>query len=640
MSIGNQVFAGQVLTLAPALYAALFVPQLRSTIPFLSKNIALCSAINFIAFAVIKNRENSNGDEHAHIPEETLHGTLTCFALVFINIVSLVKANFFRFSRVFSILYTVALVIYYIMPVLLPGKKASSYPNTPLFEEGGTGRTTTFFPDRSDGRATTTLPPLPSLPSSSSGLADTEYEIEIIGALRRLKITTTEELIAKDPIKGIQNLAWYLEGVNQELDVTDGTFVLDVKFEDQEGVDDGGLSRHYLYVLMREVLRKKEFFKPETGTSFFIPQMSRMEGSQDISDHFFFCLGQILMILYRQSQSPNVHEERRLVLGKNFRPPLFNLFSLRLDEFLPVSYDYCSEKEKLNIAQVMYCQELVPSEIMDALRIAQQHGELSDEDFNKGEEILDNVLQDMIEDNTVWTNYQQKPVEEKKGELRGMLIRGMLGMEQYGEPFLRAGYTIAQGGRSVVRTITGVVGGSQGRSPEELHAFLNTSWTSFLHWENLRLPPPTHVLLTHEEKTSRLAKHMEQIIQGTINRQNIVDAFVINNAFTLHQFPDNRHFFAMVGWLKEWVLHEATEEEIKQFLKFSMGSPSLSPGTRITIVKQFHAELAPLLVSHTCSSTLELCDRQVSALDCNNYTKEGFVKCVQVSIKVGRFDQA
>lgn len=109
-------------------------------------------------------------------------------------------------------------------------------------------------------------------------------------------------------------------------------------------------------------------------------------------------------------------------------------------------------------------------------------------------------------------------------------------------------------------------------------------------------------------------------IQGSINRAQIISQIVIENA--------NQEVQQKANWLINWITNRATDDELKQLLKYITGSTGLKPNRNITIL----GGGSPSPSVHTCGDILEL-PRERSGHDLyNDHNEENFINWMKFII--------
>lgn len=162
---------------------------------------------------------------------------------------------------------------------------------------------------------------------------------------------------------------------------------------------------------------------------------------------------------------------------------------------------------------------------------------------------------------------------------------------------------------------------------EELHhhIFTQKGFISQLNGASIGeiLSPIYHMargMAVNDEKSwaiirSKNYRSLSTRVQGELNRKVILDSIV------------SRTHIREATWLKEWIEHEATNEDLTNFLKFVTGSTGLPFGSVIKIKKSYGE--SPYPISHTCFFQLELSD--------NNPNKESFIEKLKEAILVTDF---
>jgi hypothetical protein len=123
--------------------------------------------------------------------------------------------------------------------------------------------------------------------------------------------------------------------------------------------------------------------------------------------------------------------------------------------------------------------------------------------------------------------------------------------------------------------------------------------------------------------TEQAPENVNSKIQGSLNREKIAQQIV-------NQTP-NPIIGQKIEWLKEWIKGDATEKEIKDFIKFATGSSALPSDRQIQVVAQLGPEYVSAAYAHTCFYRLDLCPHYIRGGD---NTKENFIKSMQAALGV------
>lgn len=109
-------------------------------------------------------------------------------------------------------------------------------------------------------------------------------------------------------------------------------------------------------------------------------------------------------------------------------------------------------------------------------------------------------------------------------------------------------------------------------------------------------------------------------VQGSVDRQEIVNHI----AFSL--MPVNSIAQKKTEWLKEWLLHDASDEDVRNFLKYATGSSSLPKEKNITVYQQF-TDIIPFPKASTCALAVYISGEPKSSyMDYDDATKENFIR--------------
>lgn len=124
-------------------------------------------------------------------------------------------------------------------------------------------------------------------------------------------------------------------------------------------------------------------------------------------------------------------------------------------------------------------------------------------------------------------------------------------------------------------------------------------------------------------------------IQGVINRQAIANAIVIGEG--IEGNPEFRaEINKKVGWLREWINAEppagATDEEVRNLLKFFTGASNLPINRQINVTIQFpnlQGNYSPIPIAHTCFFSAEFSPVGCGSESNNDRTKDAFIRMIR-----------
>ncbi len=119
-------------------------------------------------------------------------------------------------------------------------------------------------------------------------------------------------------------------------------------------------------------------------------------------------------------------------------------------------------------------------------------------------------------------------------------------------------------------------------------------------------------------------------IQGTLDREMIARYIQLNSGLAGTQREEIQK---KVDWLKRWIQEESTtDEEVKSFLKYATGTPSLAEGKQITANEQYDP-YSPCPKAHSCSFELEFAPHPCGFADGpNDRTYEAFVVVLKAAL--------
>jgi len=122
-------------------------------------------------------------------------------------------------------------------------------------------------------------------------------------------------------------------------------------------------------------------------------------------------------------------------------------------------------------------------------------------------------------------------------------------------------------------------------------------------------------------------------IQGAVSRNEIVNNLEL--AVSLSG-KEKKEILKKIRWLREWILNDASDEEVRTFLKFATGSPSLPKDQKIKVINQIpdisKGETKPLPVpkAQTCFLQIQLAAIPAGCVEgYNDHTKAAFIQCLK-----------
>jgi hypothetical protein len=363
------------------------------------------------------------------------------------------------------------------------------------------------------------------------------------------------------------------------------------------GVDAGGLSRDYFDDLCEAITKspKLKFQKIDTS-SLVIPRTHRgyvagqtLPNLDDKSIASYAHLGGLFMYCYL-SQAQHSHWDLSCMTGLHFDDALFKAMLCLTAEEITLSFYDLSLKTQLKMCHALATahDEPIYKRWVELL----QKDRLSDKELQEAAESAcygGCLPEDLItkEGNPDSALIQKNPAKVKQA-LKDILFGSTGAKGQFGAQ-LAPIHAMAQGMLS-----------------------LCASEQQELAWNNLFL--------------NMDFREFSKKVQGSIDRQEISNSFVLNPGLSGAQ---KKEIEKKTTWLKEWLLHEASDDDIRHFLKFVTGSSCLLKGKKITVINQL-GDFFPVPKVHTCSLQIEL--SPVPAGDprgYNDFTKENFIACIK-----------
>ncbi len=343
------------------------------------------------------------------------------------------------------------------------------------------------------------------------------------------------------------------------------------------GSDAGGLSRDYLDDLMRNLARNEEHFTDSTS-GLRIPK-----GVDHESLSTFRQIGKVMMFCYQ------IRDD--LIIGRHFDPAVFAaMLQFSADELdIPFcSFDSATkfrlyrcfleaQEESGGRNAQLELLDLVSEDSWDENSLANAFGLARDVHICLPEEWEELELEDL-------TLTQVKEVHAK---LVGVLAEVL-------DPALSSIQAMAQGMRDLC-----TIG-----SEESLNLYWNRNFFHNMDFNTF-----------------------EASVQGSINRTELVENISYDDYVTVI----NRK----VKWLKEWIQNEATDEELRLFLKLLSGGSALPNNKHIGVYRQYE-NFTPYPVFHTCSFSMDLAPGYVvqrddsGAVILRDDTKEDFIAALKV----------
>lgn len=357
---------------------------------------------------------------------------------------------------------------------------------------------------------------------------------------------------------------------------------VEVTFKGEEGADAGGLKREFFDTLIKSAIEKNPNYFQKQDNGLALPQLTTDEPKED--DNFvFFGLGFIFMEIFRTPTEPYAYNPNQ---SQDTLPP---------------------QNSNLYIGQ--HFHPSLFSAIL-ALKTIDDFEELThDDDIN--------IFEALLKENTTPAGYKKligwyrAEKLEDQDKTDALSVLGLTELPSDWKQLLYKYIRELPLGQTIFPT-TLVAYGMQ------LYycRILRDNWETF--------------------RSGNTCVELSAQIQGSINKADLFSHFIVDNTLP-------SHIQTQFGWLKDWILKEATNEEVAAYLKFQTGVSSNPPtGSFITVLAQADRNAVPFPVTFTCEFQLQLATHNVDYvydstenITFNNKTKEGFIAATKWAIKNG-----
>lgn len=383
-------------------------------------------------------------------------------------------------------------------------------------------------------------------------------------------------------------------------------FLSDI-LEDEDGVDTGALRKQYVEEIFRNLLHSNEikFLKPKQS-GLAIPTSSKpIEHVEPAltpqEDELYYKFGYIM---------GHLHETDFLNTGIYFDQSLFSAILAFADKEVDKPFNDLSKDVKLRIAQAMV-QARVDSGYKDPLYKCFECAKLVKEKIDKNpfDENDENELKNALLNGGInlFAAMPNKFVNHEDEELKFDEIKANR------KEFLQGLYsTIFNHPDSDYGTILNQLA--------IIHRIAQGIKSAFDKqnkiWQGIR--------------ENGAMKFVENI-QGTRNRQEIVDRIDVS----IYETPFLK---TKTEWLKQWILNEASDEQVSLFLRYCTGASTLTEEKKAISIQRLERldkdknplPPTPLPLVHACGYRIEMCNEASSFKNSDgeytDETKEGFIK--------------
>lgn len=399
--------------------------------------------------------------------------------------------------------------------------------------------------------------------------------------------------VVRDGIKHIPE--WHLAKLCKCLM---GGHLLDVKFlmenlEENEGFDRGGVKRDYITTLVAAIQDSKDLFAAVEG-SLKLPRIGRRNDAvipkcTKEEEATFRNLGYLFAYCHRSTPSGGNYEDFLISTGRFFSDALFKA-ALSINE-----YD-CSSQVHEQIATILL-QALSSSDLAENIVSLLELNENSLKSILDDDEKL--YLAALYAGEDAYTDDNGDPDIEIITNDKAKFIQDLRTGIYKDKDLIKELKGIPLG--SILEPVYQVAKGMQSGMPR--------GWSSFRKMD----------IAAVSDK-----------IQGSIDRKKIVAGIQVIS-------PDSI-VIKKSNWLKKWVENEATDEELKSFLKFVTGGASLPEGKKLNIAAQTVGQ--PFPTACTCALILSI-SGNVNYIKWDKSlwddTKESFIRNLKQAITVDGF---
>ncbi len=358
----------------------------------------------------------------------------------------------------------------------------------------------------------------------------------------------------------------------------------EVVYKGESGIDAGGLKREYIGTIASAIVNQKTLFKEVDGSLTLPCNPNEVETYQNIGMLFAEC--------YKSKSTVDAWEsyERELITtGRLYSDALFKAALL-------LSYDDLSEAIATRDTEIKIARSILSdldSNGSDTVKNMIQCFELLDgdsQDFSLAFYMLEESVQEVYEDQDLNPDLQKIKANEVQFK------------EDLFNALMKDGTTIDE-----------LKGISLGNMVGPIFQIAKGMSSRILEWDIERTKPIDVFSIK---------------IQGSIDRNQIVASIQTVSDPVLTQ---------KIVWLKEWIQKDASDTEIKAFLKFVSGATSLAGATPIKVDAQ--AAPSPFLSASSCNMHIHMSDKMSYRGNPDSWdnTKEGFIRNLKTSITVDEF---
>lgn len=376
------------------------------------------------------------------------------------------------------------------------------------------------------------------------------------------------------------------------------------------GIDAGGLSRDYFDDLFDGIQLSKELdFVTIQGSSLVLPhskeEYTSIQGLPILNDQeksVYQDIGKVISYCYHSQIVPG-HYEKTYLIGRHFDDALFHAALCLTAEEIDTPFENLTLQTKLKMCEALL--DVRAKAGMDVNFLAKRIkwlNKLKNLDQKElGEAAFDVMYaeclsEDFIKDAEPDVEKISKNLKQFEACLIDAIFSQNGGYGQLGVQ-LAPIHAIAQGMKSICHP-------RPFQDPNDNHY-----WNTTFHLIN--------------------PAAFSNKVQGTLNRKEIAAQIKVDSNL---QDSDKLEIEKKIIWLQEWIEDEkegASEEELKDLLKFLTGSSSLPKDKDIHVIAQC-GTYYPVPIAHTCSFEMELAPMAATyGVEFDDFNKKNFIKSLK-----------
>ena len=375
-----------------------------------------------------------------------------------------------------------------------------------------------------------------------------------------------------------------------------------------QGVDEGGLTRDYFDDLMEGFIQSEPLLFQKVLPSSLV--MPRLKSSDFFKEYKYKQLGRLIMYCYHSQPIAGSHWNKAYTLGFHFDYALFKAVLCLTAKEIDTSFEALSDETNLKMGKALLDARIDAGDDMQSFvklfnwishfrNINCSDGPLQKSELEEPATHLMHGCQLPKE----WTvnNEGEEPDMDKIYANRALFLFYLEDL------FFNSKGLHGEIGRQI-RAIHAIADG--------MKSFLKIKFTFFAdeYWNETL------------SKTDYL--DFSDKVQGCVDRKEIASKIELDGSVVL---AGNGAIAIQekVDWLKEWIVEEATSNDLRNLLKFLTGSTSMPKDAKITVISQV-GTFYPVPIAHTCGLHMEISPVKSNyGKDYNDHDKANFIKSLK-----------